>query len=355
MDDVNRLLAETIRGAADRAPSDAGLLTAVHQRSRRYRRRRIATGLSAVAAVVALGVPTVAVLAARSHPSAPLGVVPTASASASASAKSPSPVSSPAPTQAPTASPTHTPPAVGTVKLVAGYTPPVFPYTLPPTDGMKAPVASMADGNLIAFFEATELRHHADTTVTVSSRKPTFATSATETSTRVRGHAGTLRTLDVRPAKQLTLYWPESANRWIQLATDDTYTPQQVVALADSLTAASIAVLPPFTLDLSPAGLPADTISASTMSFRTPTSAPGAGAFSCVLLKRRQLAGTNETVGGYRALLVHNAGGVTLDVDVTDWSATLEVTAPAGIAISDADLLRFAAGVHILDRSDPAP
>jgi hypothetical protein len=234
------------------------------------------------------------------------------------------------------------------VKLVAGYTAPAFPYTLPPTEGMKTPTASMAGGNLIAFFEATELRHHADTTVTVSSRQPTFTTPATETPVQVRGHGGTLRTVDVRPAKQLTLSWPESANRWIQLATDDTYTPQQVVALAESLSPASIAVLPPFKLDLSPAGLVTDTVTASTMSF-------GAGGFRCVLLKRRPLAGTNVTVGGYHALLAHNAGGVTLDVDVTDWNATLEVTVTTGLAISDADLLRFAAGVHILDRSEPAP
>ncbi|GAA3457985.1 hypothetical protein GCM10018962_98190 [Dactylosporangium matsuzakiense] len=45
---------------------------------------------------------------------------------------------------------------------------------------------------------------------------------------------------------------------------------------------------------------------------------------------------------------------MTLDADVTDWSATLRVSAAAGRTISDADLLRFAAGVHILNRSNPA-
>jgi hypothetical protein len=203
----------------------------------------------------------------------------------------------------------------------------------------------MADGNLIALFEATEQKHHADVTVTVSTRKPAFTTAATEIPLRVRGHAGTLRTIDVRPAKQYTLYWPESANRWIQLATDDTYTTAQVVSLAGSLAPASIPVPPPFTLDLAPAGLPVDTITLSTMSF--------GAEFRTVLRKHRPLTSPNRMVGAYQASLAHSAAGVTLDVDVTDWNATLEITVGAGITMTDAELLRYAAGVHIRNRADP--
>jgi hypothetical protein len=319
MDDLDRLLAETMRDAADHAPADAGLLGRVHRKSAGYRRRRIATGLSAV---LVLSVPTAVVLIARPHPPAPhVDAVPALTA--------------------------------GAVQLVAGYTAPTFPYTFTSTDGMRAPVASMDAGDLVAFFEATEQEQHADTTVTVSSRKPTFAAPAAETSTWVRGHRGTLRTVEVKPAKQLTLYWPESPKRWIQVATDDTYTPQRVVALANSLTAASVPVLPPFRLDLSPAGLVTDTVTASTMSFRTRTSPPGADGLRAVLRKRQQLTGTNETVGSYPALLTHGAEAVTLAVDVADWDATLELTVSAGLTMSDTDLLRFAAGVHILNRSNP--
>lgn len=339
MDDLDRLLAESMHGAADHAPSDVGLLSVVHQRSRHYHRRRVATGLAALAAVVALGIPAVAVLATRPHPVAPSSVTPVL--------PSLSPVLSPVLSPSAFPSPTYT--SKPTLKLVAGYTAPTFPYTLPPTTGMKAPVASMDNGNLIAFFEAIDIRHHSDTTVTVSSRKPTFTTQATQAQVQVRGHTGTLRTVDVKPAKQLTLYWPEATNRWIQLSTDDTYTPQQVVALAESLSTASIPVLPPFTLDLSPAGSTVDSITASAIRFHTPT-----GEFSCVLLKRRQLATTNQTVNGFKAQLTHNANGVTLDVDVSDWDATLEVTVTSGLTISDADLLRFTTGVHILNRSEPA-
>jgi hypothetical protein len=357
MDELDRFLADTMHGAATEAPSDAGLLTEVHRRSRRLRRRRLATGVSALAALVALGVPAVAGLVTGPGTTAPLGGVPTASAPPSGTpSEAPPGAPSGAPTGAssgPSAARRDHPPTADGVQLVPGYTPSAFPYTLPPTDGVKAPVASLDHGNLVAFFEATEAQHHADTTVTVSSRPPTFTTPATETPQPVRGHPGTLRTVDVAPARQLTLVWAESPTRWIQLATDDTYTPAQVVALAEALTPASIAVAPPFTLDLSPAGLVADTVSPSTMSFRAPDAATAG--FSVVLHRHRTLTGPNQTVGGYRAKLTRTGRGVSLDVDVTDWNATLEVTVAGGLTLSDADVLRFAAGVHILNRSDPAP
>lgn len=214
---------------------------------------------------------------------------------------------------------------------------------------MTAPVASLRNGNQIGFFEATELREHADITVTVSARKPTFSTSATQTSMSVRGHSGTLRTVDVQPAKQLTLFWQESSTRWIRLATDDTYTPKQVVALADSLSTAKIAVLPPFRLDLTPVGLTADTVTASTMSFRSDS----ADQVEVVLRKRQELTETTDEVGQYQAQLTRNGDGAKLSVDVTDWDATLEITVDAGLTLSDTDLLRFAAGVHLLNRSNP--
>jgi hypothetical protein len=305
---------------------------------------------------VALGAPTVVVLAARRHATAPLGAVPTSAASTSPSVApgNPSPMFGGTPTAAPPIIPTHTSSTTAdAVKLSPRYTPPTFPYSLPATDGVKAPVASMYGGKLIAFFEATESQHHADITVTVSSRKPTYPTSATQTAEQVRGHTGILRTVNVQPAKQLTLYWQESSTRWVQLATDDTYTPEQVVALANSLTPASVAVAPPFSLDLSPAGLLADTVTESTMSFRAAGATPGNAGFRVVLHRRRPLSDTNETVNGYQALLTHGANGVRVDVDVTDWNATLEVTVASGLTISDADLLRFTAGVHILNRSNP--
>ena len=346
MDDLDRLLAESMRDAEVRAPSDAGLLDAVHRRSDRHRRRRTAAGLSALAVVLAAGIPAAAQLVTRSPaPAPPAGTVPVVSVPPPVSASPPPAAirSTPPQSHAP-----KTPTAKG-VHLAAGYTPPAFPYTLPAAAGLAAPVASMVDGNLVAFFEATDPRTQSDTTVTVSSRRPSFSGSATETPMRVRGHAGTLRTVAVQPADQLTLYCPESAGRWIQVATDNTYSPQQVAALAEGLTPAAVAVLPPFRLDLSPAGFVTETITESTMSFR----APNAGRITVVLRKRRLLPAADRKVGGYDASLTHDGDGAVLRVDVTDWDATLEVTVGGGVALSDADLLRFAAGVHILNRSNP--
>ena len=331
MDDLNRMLAETMRGAAGHAPSDAGLLGAVHGRARRYRRRRLVTATATAAAVVvAIGIPVATRLTGGPEP-----VLPPA-----ASGPAPSPSS---------------PGATGTspVTLTTGWTAPVFPYTLPATGGLAAPVATMRDGDPAAFFEATEDRDHADVTITVSARRPEFTTAGTETPKRVRGHAGTLRTVDVSPARQLTLYWRESPSRWIQLATDDTYTPDEVVALAESMTAARIAVLPPFDLDLSPAGLVTETVTASRMVFRPPHAARGAGGFSTVLRKRQGLPGANRKINGYDAVLTRRTGEVTMSIDVTDWDATLQITVGNGLTVSDADLMRYAAGVTILNRSDP--
>lgn len=358
MDDLNRILAQSLHDAAGDAPDGAGLLGDVHARSRRYRKRRVvtATALSAAVAVAVAGIPIVTMLTTRPKPVLP----PAASRPAVVAVpSSPTPSSTPPASSKPSigssSSPSsaHTSPAAGAVTLSKGWTAPTFPYTLPATDGMSAPVASLADGNPSAFFEATELRKHADITITVSTEKPSFTTAAQEIPFVVRGHGGYLRTVDVSPAKQLTLYWKESSTRWIRLATDDTYTPEQVVELAESMTSASIAVPPPFDLDLSPDGLIADSVTASRMIFRSPDAAPGSGGFSTVLHQHQQLTGVNKKVNGYDAVLTHTAGQANLAVDATDWNATLRITVGNGLTVSDADLLRYAAGVHILNRSNP--
>ncbi|WP_345301220.1 hypothetical protein [Dactylosporangium matsuzakiense] len=97
-----------------------------------------------------------------------------------------------------------------------GYTAPTFPYTLPATDGMKAPVASMDSGNLVAFFEAIDIRHH----YTTATAAPVDAASRVHR----RAARGRLQTVlaaherdaahlvDVKPRKRAAhiLYWPLS-------------------------------------------------------------------------------------------------------------------------------------------------
>lgn len=356
MDELSRRLAESLHGAAGQAPSDAGLLANVHGRARRYRRQRLATvtAVSAAVAVVAVGIPILTAMPGRSgHATTPAASAPDRPVTSAASA---SPSESPArarPTGKVSSSPPRPTGGSAPPTLTAGWKAPVFPYTLPVTDGVRTPVASMSDGFPSAFFEAIDEQNHADVTITVLDRRPTFTTAARETATTVRGHAGTLRTVDVSPARQLTLYWKESASRWIQLATDDTYSPEQVVALADSLTGAAVAVQPPFDLELSPAGLVTDTVTASRMVFRSPDATPGAGGFATVLRKRRQLENINRKINGYDAALSRRTGEVTLSIDVTDWDATLVIVVNQGMTVTDADLVRYAEGIRILNRSDP--
>ena len=351
MDELDRLLAETMQDAAGRAPSDDNLLSTVHDRSRRLHRRRVVTGLSAVAAVVAVGIPFVSVLATRPEPAlppaatAPVATRPTPGPSATATPTA----SRSAPPSRPPSSPAAPPsgdPASTAVTLTEGWTAPVFPYTLPNLDNRREPVASVDDGDLIGFFETTDPEHEADITVTVSGTRPSFSTDATETARQVRGAAGTLRTGTEQPAARLTLFWPETPSRWITLTTDDTYTADEVVAWADGLAEASIAVLPPFRLSLSPTGMATETVSKSRMIF----GAPGTGGISLVLRQRQEdLTGANQTINGYDARLE----GTTVTVDVADWDATLEITVGTGLTISDADLLRLAAGVRLETRSNP--
>jgi hypothetical protein len=239
------------------------------------------------------------------------------------------------------------------VRLTAGYTPPRFPYRLVRTDGLRPPALSVTDGETVAFYAATEQRHHADTTVVVSPRRPVFTGTAVEKPVVVRGRTGTLRSAPGKPTAQVVLYWPEAADRWIRMSTDDTYTPEQLVALADSLVPAPAPVPPPFRLALSPAGFVTTTISPSTVAFRPSATATATDELSIVLRRRRPLSGATEQVGPYRGSLRHEPAGTTIDVDVTDWEATLRVTAGRGLAVTDADLVRLASGVEVLDRSDP--
>ncbi|GAB7046366.1 hypothetical protein [Catenuloplanes indicus] len=353
MDELDRLLAETMHDAAGRAPSDDGLLRGVHTRSRVLRRRRmITTSVSAVVAVVAVGVPVAAVLTTRPEPVVPPAATapavppsPTAAASASPSPPAAPPSSGPPSPSAPP--PESEAPAGTAVTLAEGWTAPVFPYTLPPADDRRTPVATMSGGDLIGFFETTDPAHEADITVTVSGVRPSFGTPGTETARQVRGRAGTLRTVDVQPARQLTLYWQESPGRWISLTTDDTYTPDQVVEWAGALSEASIAVQPPFRLGVSPAGLTTTTVTKSRMIFTGP------GDVSLILRKRQQLTGTNQTINGYAAALTRDDAGARLTIDVDDWDATLEITVTGGLTITDADLLRLGTGVQLLTRSNP--
>ena len=355
MTDVDGLLRGALRRHAEDAPAATGLLDAVHDRSRRLvrRRRRRTAAVCACALVAVVAALVVAVPAgggrhaSTAHPPSP-GATPPAS-----------PWSSIAPPTV--AAPPPAAPASGdaTLRLVPpGAAAPVFPFrpVVTPSGGLADPVVTLTGGELSAYFEAHDGVHGADVTIRVGPRRPAFdepadrAGPVRETPQQVRGHVATLRTVTIAPASRLSLYWLEKPGQWVRVDTDDTLTDAEVVRLADALAPAAVPVPTPFRLDLVPAGMDLDTSTPSAMAFRP----PGGSAVTCRLLAAQSLTGATVPVGPYRGTLRRVDSGATLTVARTDRDATLVVQVPARYSVTDADLIRFAAGVHVTDSAEPA-
>jgi hypothetical protein len=354
--DLDRMLRDTLHRHADEAPSAATLLTAVHQRSRRLARRRRQLAVAGVAAAVALAGVVWPVLAgvgrsagrpAVDSPAAPPSPAPTApSASSSVDARPP------------LAPPVGTPTSVAVVLGHPTYSVPSFPYQpgTTPVGGLAAPIVTLQAGRLQAYYYAKDPVRGADVRVTVSPTRPTFANPAgpvREAPEQVRGHAGTLRTVDVSPAKQLSLYWQESSARWVRVDTDDTLTDNEVVQFADTMSAASVPLVMPFRLGLAPVGMELDTVTRSELAFRPVVEPSGTGApLTCTLVAHQPVHGTKVSVGANQGGLTRTAAGVSLAVAL-DADRTLLLQVPAHYQISDTDLVRLAAEVAVTDEAVP--
>jgi hypothetical protein len=123
--------------------------------------------------------------------------------------------------------------------------------------------------------------------------------------------------------------------------TDDTFTDVDLVRFADALSDARLPVVVPFRFDLAPDGMVLDTATPSRMALRP---ADGTDTVSCTVLNRKPGRG-----GPTRT-----AAGATLSVPLDDPALTLLVQVPARYAIGDADLARFAAGIHLTADARPA-
>jgi hypothetical protein len=349
--DLDGLLRSALHRHAEEAPVAGDLLAAVHQRSRRLARRRRLTAAGVAVVLATLSVPALAAVPRdRAQPAAPAH-----SLSPAASADQPSVPASAPPSPA---SPQPPPADLGVRLQPPAYATPVFPFrpTVTPTGGLAAPAVTLAGGELVAYYAANDPVAGADVYVRVGPRKPAFtdpadhAGAVTETPQTVRGHPATLRKVAVAPAAQLSLYWPEAPGQWVRVDSDDTLTDAQLVRLADALAAATVPVVTPFRFDLVPAGMVLDTSTRSEMAFRPPG---GTGLVDCVLLGPRTLTGPTVRAGGHDAVLHRTGAGVTLTVALEDRGETLVVQVPAQHPISDADLVRFAAGVHVTRDADP--
>jgi hypothetical protein len=342
--DLDGLLRGALHRHAEEAPVGADLLAAVHRRSRRLARRRRLAVVGGAALLAALSVPA---LAAVPHG----GAQPAATPHSPAPAPSADRVSAP-----PSAAPSSTAPRTSTpdpgVRLQPpAYVTPVFPFrpTVTPVGGLAPPEVTLAGGELVASYAANDPVAGADVDIRVGPRPPGLTDPADhagpvqETPHQVRGHPGTLRRVVVAPANRLSLYWPEAPGQWVRVDTDDTLTDAQLVRLADALAPAAVPVVTPFRFDLVPAGMVLDTSSRSEVAFRPPG---GTALVDCALVGPRPLTGPTVRVGGYDGVLHRTATGATLTVALDDRGETLVVQVPAEYPISDADLTRFAAGVH---------
>jgi hypothetical protein len=352
--DVDGLLRGALRRHAEDAPAATGLLDAVHDRSRRLVRRRhrraAAVGAGALVAVVAALVVAVPDRGGQHASTAPPSPLATAPASPWSSIAPPT-VAAPPP-----ATPTSSDAPLRLVR--PGAAPPVFPFrpVVTPTGGLADPVVTLVGGELSAYFAAHDGVRGADVTIRVGPGRPAFdepadrAGPVRETAQQVRGHVATLRTVTIAPANRLSLYWLEKPGQWVRVDTDDTLTDAEVVRLADALAPAALPVSTPLRFDLVPAGMDLDTSTLSAMVFRP----PGGSAVTCRLLAAQSLSGATVPVGPYQGTLRRTDSGATLTVARTDRDATLVVQVPARYPVTDAGLIRFAAGVHITDSAEPA-
>jgi len=335
--EVDELVRGTLRRHAEEAPDGARLLAAVHERSRRLGRRRRLAVAAVVAALVVSGGAAFAAVAPTGgpRPAPPAGV-------ASATASAPAPTTSPTPGRAPSS------PAA--LRFGSpGYALPTFPFrpVVTPVGGLADPVVTLAAGELTAFYAARDGERGADVTIRVGPRTPSFdAGPAHETRQQVRGKAATLRTVVVAPANRLSLYWLERPGQWVRVDTDDTLTDAELVRLADALAPAAVPVLMPFRFDVVPAGADLDTSTRSVVAFRP-------SGVTCALRGPQPLTGATVPVGRYRGTVRHTGTGATVTVALDDVPATLVVQVPARYPVSDADLVRFAAGIQLTADAEP--
>ncbi|MBT8224300.1 MAG: hypothetical protein HKP61_00725 [Dactylosporangium sp.] len=361
MVDIDDLLRGALHEQADRAPAGERLLATVHTRSRTLRRRRMTMAGGIAVAILSVGMSAVLVAAGRDEPAAPPAIeLPSPSSVPSASPVPSEPVD---PTAAVSPSPQDAATAAATSLRFApsAYAMPDMPFLFPSpvAADYQTPVVTLQRDALVAYYATRDPRDGADVTLVVTRHRPTFrqpAGAVSETTHRVRWKSGTLRTAWVSPAAQLTLYWQESSTRWVQLKTDDTFTDDDLVDFGNALVKADLPIAVPMRLDQAPAGMTLETATPSMLAFR-PEHASRAGSLSatslsCTVVEYRPLAGTTVMVGKNRGILTRDHHGALLTVNLSSWHLTLLVEVPAQYAVGDADLIRFAAGVHLTEQAE---
>jgi hypothetical protein len=347
MNDLDMLLRDTLRDRAEVAPAATGLLTHIHTRSRLMRRRRRAGVAGAGAAAVVLAAATVpAAVEWRGRD----GGGPTGFGGPSASGPA---TSGPASGPRPSASSSPSTPQLVATLGPPQYTLPAFPFIPLATAGL-GPARAGLDGDVY-------LMHSADSPEAVSLQvftgaseprfpEPEQGVQVSTEPTRVRGVAGTLRVETIDSFVDRTLYWREPSGTWVRIRANR-MEPAAMVAYAEALRPGSVKVRAPFTFDVLPQGLILDNVGPSDMVFRV-AGQPAGGSWENKLAFL-----LNADGGGDSASWPLRVGGQPAKIHMQDQERSasvlqrngtiLVIQVPQALVISDDELLRLAAGVHV--------
>jgi hypothetical protein len=350
MNDVDMLLRDTLRDRAEVAPTGTGLLTRVHTRSRLIRRRRRVgvAGAGAAAVVLAAAAVPAAVAVIGRDADAPGGGFGGPAASGPAAS---APVSERAPSAAPTVSVAPVP-----ARLAAPeYRLPVFPFTPGSAAGLGKAQAWVDGEVFLMHSPATDSPGSPSLQVYTGAAEPTFDQTPAQGvqvesgPMRVRGVMGTLRTESMTGFVVRSLYWRESG-AWIWVRAND-MEPAAIVAYAEGLRPGSVQVQAPMTFDLLPQGLVLDNVGPSDMVFRLPGQ-PTGGSWENKLGFVLNADGGDDAASWPLRVNGQPAKIHLQDQERSAWvllknGTILVIQVPQALVISDEDLLRLAAGVHV--------
>lgn len=321
-DDVEQRLRAVLSRKADAAPRGEAMLTAVRVESGRRRHRRQlagAGGLSALAVLLALGVSTIVSSSGSStadRPRVAVAAVPAAE-----------------------------------VTLVAGPPPRVtFPFT------PQVALVGSTTPTVVVDAGRPTLRYGpsgAEITVANTPFPPGIPASAVT----VRGHPGTVW-LDESGGRVLS--WAERSDLWLRISVPaaEPIKDDDLIKYAGALITKPMTGPAPFAFDLVPAGFALDTMESSVITFCPPDVALG-GSFVdkiAVLLgdaSSKASGGRPVTVAG-RVGQLNTTPDATIVLQFDDGAGRfLTVQVGPNIHFADAELLRFAAGIHPTSSARP--